>query len=198
MSQSPPPPPGGPPPPGWQQPGPPPGWQAPGHPQPAHPQPGHPQQGHRPQGHPPPSSPDRGPLWALLGVLALALVVIAVVGVVLVSRVTTVDDLATGDCLRSPELADGGSLLSSLEVVGCTEGHDAEVVGAVDLGAADAGDVETRSLELCAANAGDVAGRAAAGLETRPMTADDDPDAGDRLVCIARMSDGSILRAPVG
>lgn len=145
-----------------------------------------------PQRPPPGPSTAAGPPWVLIGALALALVVIAVLGAVLLARTPTVGSLEVGDCLGSPELAAGDASLSGFDVVDCGSPHDAEVLAVLELG-----EGEDRA-EVCAAEVTGLDDLVAAGVEVRPMTEPEELDEGDALACVARRTDGEPVTGRFG
>jgi len=132
-----------------------------------------------------------GPPWTLIAILGLLLVATAVVGVVLLTRVTTVGSLETGDCLSSSALAAGESTLDDLDVVDCTSAHDGEVVAVVTL------DEEADETAACGSEVPPLDALAAAGVEVRPLTEPGTDTAGDPVACVARRVDGAALTGRV-
>ncbi|MBD8868933.1 hypothetical protein [Nocardioides donggukensis] len=142
--------------------------------------------------------------WWLLP-LVLVVLVVAVVAVLALwlldgdgDEGTAISDLAAGECLVSTDIAAANGVVERIDVVGCTEPHDAEVFatypvatsGEVDLEAAGATCVD----ELAASGAS-LQELTDDGREVRPLVAGD-TDA-ERVVCFVRNSDGSQLSGPV-
>lgn len=142
------------------------------------------------------------PSWPMLAVGAF--VVLLVAGIVVAVALTRagepaapVEDLRAGDCLSSDDLRAGRESISSFEVVACDQPHDAEVFSAfrLDPEAAADFDLTTVGAECVARLERRGTSLAALGeeLEVRPLVATADPDAGDRVVCFLRNTDGDRL-----
>ncbi len=79
-------------------------------------------------------------MWAVLGLaLAVVMVALGVLIVVIGSSSTAVGDLQLGDCFDFPAIGDAEQsvqVLEQVDVIGCEEPHEAEVVLVGDLNSA--------------------------------------------------------------
>ena len=114
---------------------------------------------------------------------------------------TPIDDLRTGQCFTADGLTDdetGG--VRSIEVVECSESHDAEVVGTNELDADEAADYADLSAEdLCRPLVdADALADSEQDLTVTALTQTTEPSAGDLMVCAAHTRDGAPLVGPLG
>lgn len=145
----------------------------------------------------------RGLAIAAIAVSLLMTGLLLVLGLAGLGSLTgaAVEDLDEGQCFTADGLTDPDSeSVTAIEVVGCTEPHDGEVLAAVDLSAAEAE----------AYVASDV--QAACGpyvpeelllslpetVNVTSLTQSQDPSEGDRLLCVAFPTDGSRLTERLG
>jgi hypothetical protein len=113
---------------------------------------------------------------------------------------TPIDDLKTGQCFNAEGLTGDGDGVSSIDVVGCGESHDAEVLGTNTLDADEAEAYRDQNgseacgplieAELIAALPEDVTVTA--------LTQSEEPDEGDLLACVAYQVDGKKLTEKIG
>lgn len=154
--------------------------------------------------YPTPTKPKGRKVWlvVLLSILALVMVAGVIFGLLFLAdddepNGLAVDDLSSGDCLVSEGFEDGAAKVAGIETVDCDEAHDAEVFATFEL--EDGEDLEAAG-SRCVDEADDQ-GRPFedlddAGLEIRPLVADNEPDAGDEVVCFIRHADGEKLSSP--
>lgn len=106
-------------------------------------------------------------------------------------------DVSAGDCLVSSDIGSASGTVDDLEIVGCSDGHDAEVFATVELDQDQAAEYQdSLGGELCSAQA-DEKGKSVAdldgeGLEVRPLVPDG-PSEGDDLLCLVRNKSGDEL-----
>ena len=145
-----------------------------------------------------------GRLLAIIALVINAVVIlgfIALISLGVVLGSTPIDDLSTGQCFTADGLNDSDtSGVSSIKVVGCSESHDAEVVGTKTLTADEATAYADQSVdevcgplvspELLAALSEDVTVTA--------LTQSSDPSSGDLLACVAHTSNGDALTEKLG
>ena len=112
-----------------------------------------------------------------------------------------VEQLATGECLNASNLADDSEdFVEDIEEVTCDGPHDAEVLATKELTQDDAEGYAPESSSLCTdliTEAGLADKLASGDLGYFGLTTESDPNAGDKLVCIAYRLDGTKLEAPL-
>jgi len=127
-------------------------------------------------------------LSLLVGIALAALIAYA-------ASVPTVDDLKTGKCFNADGLVGSSSAnLSDIDVVSCSDSHDAEVFAT---GTLTDDQVDSFDSTLCDDDAG-----AMAEVFVPPLTynalADADAGSGDRYACYAYNEDGTSLKGKIG
>lgn len=114
---------------------------------------------------------------------------------------TPVDDLESGQCFTAEGIggADDEGIYQ-IEVVGCDEAHDGEVLATQELDADAAQAYPAQSAEDACAPLLDPAVLAGlpADVTITALTQDDEPDAGDHLACVAHHVDGEELTEKIG
>lgn len=133
--------------------------------------------------------------------LLLALVVGGVIGALALADddepgSVAVSDIEAGDCLHSPDLAEGAAEVGDIEKVDCDEAHHAEVFAVLEFDEDQDEDLDGAGTR-CVGAAEDE-GRTLSDLETedleiRPLVASDAPEDGDPVVCFIRHQDGQEL-----
>lgn len=123
--------------------------------------------------------------------LAAALGLSALVG-------ESVDDLEKGDCITAEGLDSSEDAVSQIKKVGCSESHDGEVLATVTLTDDDvAGFGDDASNTLCdeaiAFSDEELNTFVTEGYNYIGLTQTGEPDAGDKLACVAFAEDGSEL-----
>jgi hypothetical protein len=111
-----------------------------------------------------------------------------------------VEQLKTGECLNASNLTDDSEdFVEDIEEVTCDGPHDAEVLVTKDLTQDDARDYDPASSTLCTdlITEGGLAEKIGPEIGYFGLTTDSAPNAGDKLVCIAYMLDGTKLDAPL-
>lgn len=112
-----------------------------------------------------------------------------------------VEQLKTGECLNASNLTDDSEdFVEDIEEVSCDGPHDAEVLVTKKLTQDDAKNYDPASSTLCTdlITEGGLADKVAgADMGYFGLTTDAEPNAGDKLVCIAYKLDGSKLEAPL-
>lgn len=114
----------------------------------------------------------------------------------------SVEDLKSGQCLSSSDIADGEGTIGSLEETDCDKDHDAEVFATYPLDGDQAEDFDidaagskcVEELENAGVSFDDLTGE---GNEVRPLVASDNPSEGDNVICFIRNSDGDPLTAQI-
>lgn len=154
-----------------------------------------------------PPAPRRRRSW-FWPALALVVTLVVALGVALAIVLTRDDapeplrvaDLEVGDCLTSDAIAaddvDVDDLaIDDLAVVACSATHHGTVFATFEAGAgvSDLNAAGRRCGEEFEAGGRSLAEITAAGQELRPLTTSDEVDAGTRVVCFLRNSDGSAL-----
>jgi hypothetical protein len=143
---------------------------------------------------------------AIAALVIDALYVLALVGIVVVAVIvgpgTSVEDLKTGDCVTANGLASDSDTIDSLEVVSCSKSHDGEVLATAKLSADDADGYNSSSAnELCFnainENPDATAVLLLGGISVIGLTESTNPDAGDKIACVAFNEDGSKLSDPL-
>jgi hypothetical protein len=145
--------------------------------------------------------------------LAIGAVVVSIVSVIALAagaygltqvdwdELLPVEQLATGDCLNASNLADDeADFVEDIKEVSCDKPHDAEVLVTKKLTQDDAAGYDPASSPLCTdlITEGGLADKVAgADMGYFGLTTDADPNAGDKLVCVAYRLDGSKLDAPL-
>ncbi len=133
----------------------------------------------------------------------LLLVAGAVVLAILLARgngvsVATLDE---GDCLVSSDLAAGNGSVGEIETADCAGAHDAEIFATFELDDDEADEYDdaapARCAELLAEQDSSLDQLAEDDLEVRPLTQDEEPAAGDQVVCLVRHTEGDELDGPV-
>ena len=111
-----------------------------------------------------------------------------------------VENLKIGECFDASNLADDDEdFVEDISEKPCDEPHDAEVLVTKDLTQDDAEGYDPSSSTLCT----DLITGGPSGDKVGPdigyfgLTTDADPNAGDKLVCVAYKIDGSKLDAPL-
>ncbi|MFS3127899.1 hypothetical protein ACLM5J_05805 [Nocardioides sp. Bht2] len=140
--------------------------------------------------------------WPAVSLGVLLVIALGVAVGVLVARDDApeplrVDDLTVGDCLISAAIAEGDATISDLALTSCSGAHHGEVFATFTAGpdVADLDDAGRRcSSELDAAQRS-LAEITAAGLEVRPLAADDSFDEETYVACFLRRSDGGTITA---
>lgn len=149
--------------------------------------------------------PRRRKAWLLPVILVAVLLLVAgaVVLAILLARGdgATVASLDEGDCLVSSDLAAANGSVGGLEVGDCDKAHDAEVYATFELGDDEADDYDDDAPAECAGLLADhdssLDELAEDNLEVRPLTQDDEPAAGDDVVCLVRHAKGDELDQPI-
>ena len=142
-----------------------------------------------------PAARDGRRTWLIVLAMLLFVAVVggAVTAAVLIAEddsesAIAVADIEAGDCLDSEELANSGDRVETIEKVGCSGEHDAEVFATIAL---DAGEEDTAAGAKCVDELDDVgqtwSALDVAGIEVRPLVAD------DKVVCFIRHQDGEPL-----
>jgi hypothetical protein len=144
--------------------------------------------------------------------LAIGAVVVSVVSVIALSvgiytlsqvdweDLLPVEQLETGECLNASNLTDDSEdFVEDIEEVDCDGPHDAEVLVTKELTQDDARDYSPESSTLCSdlITEGGLADKIGPDIGFFGLTTDADPNAGDKLVCIAYRPDGAKLEAPL-
>ena len=136
----------------------------------------------------------------VISVLTLLISIISVVGLATyVNSITDVSDLKAGQCINADGLTDAtAEAVSDIEVVGCSEEHDGEVIATATLSKEDA---EGFATDFSACDDA-VAKAGKAELIVPPLTytglSVTDPEAGDKVMCVAYNTDGTSLTGKLG
>jgi len=171
-----------------------------------------PQQGYGPGGQwqqgpygPGPGAPRKSKKKWLVPVIAVVAILLVLGGVIAAltlgdsSSGAAVDDLDTGDCLRSSDIADASDSIGDIETVDCGDDHDAEVFATFEVGSDESGsdfDLDaagSRCVDELAGVGTTLDDLEADGNEVRPLVGSDEPAEGDQVVCFIRNSDGDPL-----
>ncbi len=118
-------------------------------------------------------------------------------GVVLAG--TPIDDLKSGECFTADGLTDDDGV-SGIEVVSCSESHDAEVLAIETLDADEAKAYEIQSGGEACGPLIDVSIISALPEEVTvtALTQSEEPESGDHLACVAYRPDGKSLTEKLG
>jgi len=137
---------------------------------------------------------------AVSGVSMLATIAFVALIAIGVAVSEDVNDLETGDCFNAPGLADDGEEFTSIETISCSDEHDAEVLGTVELSADQAEQYADSTLAgntWCGEATGFWTPTDDSGLALMRLTDDAEPDAGDTLACVVYDEDGDKLTGPL-
>lgn len=153
---------------------------------------------------PPPPTPRRRRawFWPALSLLVLLVIALGVALGVLLTRDEApaplrVDDLSVGDCLSSEAIGDGSPAVDDLARTSCSKEHHGEVFATFTVG------TEVTDLDAAGRRCSAELARTertlpeitAAGLEVRPLAADDSFDEETYVACFLRRSDGDVFGA---
>jgi hypothetical protein len=111
-----------------------------------------------------------------------------------------VEQLKTGECLNASNLTeDDEDFVEDIEEVSCDSPHDAEVMVTKDLTQDDAETYDADSSSLCTdlITEGGLSDKIGPDIGYFGLTTSAEPNAGDKLVCIAYRLDGAKLEAPL-
>ena len=111
-----------------------------------------------------------------------------------------VEQLKTGECLNASNLTDDDEdFVEDIDEVSCDDPHDAEVLVTKELTQDDAETYDAESSSLCTdlITDGGLSGKIGPDVGYFGLTTEAEPNAGDKLVCIAYRLDGSKLDAPL-
>ena len=113
---------------------------------------------------------------------------------------TPIDDLETGQCFTAEGLDDPAGGVSRIEVVGCSESHDGEVLAVKTLSADEA---EAYADQTAEETCGPIlADEGVTGIPqdvtVTSLTQVEDPDEGDHVACVASRIDGERLTEKIG
>jgi hypothetical protein len=146
-----------------------------------------------------------------LGIAAMVISVILTLGVGAAAyglsqvdwdQFAPVENLKAGECFNATDLADDeAEFIEDITEVSCDRAHDAEVLVTRTLTQDDAEGYDPADSSLCAdlitADPALTAKIADPAIGTFGLTQGSDPNAGDRLVCVAYRFDGSKLEGPL-
>lgn len=138
---------------------------------------------------------------AIAAIVIDVLVLILLVGLIAAGVILggeSVDSLEKGDCVTAKGLDASEEAVSQIKKVGCSETHDGEVLATVELSgddAADFGDETSNTLcdEAIAFTDEELTTFVTEGYNYIGLTQTAEPDAGDKLACVAFAEDGSSL-----
>ncbi len=145
-----------------------------------------------------------GRLLAIIALVVNAVVIIGWVALITLGVMfgsTPIDDLETGQCFTADGLNDGASGgVESIEIVECTEAHDAEVVGTntLDTEEADAYGDQSADEACRPLIADDVLAAIPEGVTVTALTQASAPESGDLLACVAHTTSGEELTDKLG
>jgi hypothetical protein len=135
-------------------------------------------------------------------VISLAWIAISLILVLAVGSLfgTPIDDLKTGQCFTADGLTSADDGVSQIEVVGCGESHDGEVLATNTLDADEAEAYKDQSGgEACGPI---IDAEVVAGLPedvtVTALTQSEEPEDGDKLACVAYQVDGEKLTEKLG
>ncbi|MXG88203.1 DUF4190 domain-containing protein [Nocardioides flavescens] len=138
----------------------------------------------------------------IISVISLVVGALIAVGVVAaVNSIVEVDDLKTGECVTADGLSDStAKTVTDIQVVDCSDSHDGEVLTTTTLTADQAQNFTTDPSISACADAITAAGKSDLISDTVNFTAlaAEQPEAGDRVACIAFNTDGSPLTGKLG
>jgi hypothetical protein len=110
-----------------------------------------------------------------------------------------VEQLETGECLNASNLTDESEdFVEDIDEVSCTDPHDAEVLATKELTADEAETYDAGS-DMCTQllESEGVMSKVGPDVSYFGLTSSEEPNAGDKLVCIAYRPDGEKLTAPL-
>lgn len=142
----------------------------------------------------------KGLAIAAIVVSVLSLIAgLAIAGIIAYAASTfeTVDDLKVGQCFNADGLNDSSSGgVTNVNTVSCSSSHDAEVLATGTLTKDEVSNFNSTACDQAILDAGKQ------GLIVPPITytglSDNNPDVGDKFVCIAYSQDGSKLTSKLG
>lgn len=138
----------------------------------------------------------------IISVISLVVGALIAVGVVAaVNSIVEVDDLETGQCVTADGLSDTtAKMVTDIQVVDCSDSHDGEVLTTTTLSAEQAQNFTTDPSISACADAITAAGKSDLISDSVNFTAlaEEQPEAGDRVACIAFNTDGSSMTGKLG
>ncbi|NYG58273.1 hypothetical protein BJ980_001196 [Nocardioides daedukensis] len=113
-----------------------------------------------------------------------------------------INDLKSGECVVSEDIAEGAGTIDSIETIGCGKDHDAEVFAIVEISDELAKDFDVDAagstcVDELVKQGKSLADLTSAGQEVRPLVASDEPTSDDNLVCFIRNSNGDELTSKI-
>ena len=137
---------------------------------------------------------------AIAALVITPLIIVAAAVLVVLLGTTPIDDLKTGECFTADGLTGDDSDISAIQVVDCTDSHDAQVltVHTLDGSEADAYDISTGSAACDTAIPDDLLAALPEGVIYTALTQSAEPESGDHLVCVAYRTDGKSLSEKLG